>query len=80
MLELTAQCEACGMTMTLPLPDAWQTPQGLMDKDHIAIEDNVTQLKTMMEAMDCPRCGQRALRAVQLAEGRPEDVIPVYVQ
>jgi hypothetical protein len=81
MIEMTAECQECGATLTLPLPDAWQTPQGdFIDKDRIALEDNEAELKATMEAMNCPSCGHVALRVVGVAEGRPEGVLPVYVQ
>jgi hypothetical protein len=81
MLEMTAQCEACRATVVLPLPDAWQTPQGtVLDQDRMSIGDNEARLNASMEAMACPNCGQPRLRVLGLAEGRPDGVIPVYVQ
>jgi hypothetical protein len=81
MLEMTAECQACGATLVLPLPDAWQTPEGaLIDDDRMSIGDNEAQLKAMMESMKCPNCGQARLQAGALTEGSPEGVIPVYLQ
>jgi hypothetical protein len=80
MIEMSAQCQQCHATIVLPLPDAWQTPQGtLIDKDRMALEDNEAQFKATMEAMNCPSCGRVALRVTGTVERETEGIIPVYV-
>jgi hypothetical protein len=80
MIEMSAQCQECHATISLPLPDAWETSQGTMiDKDRIALEDNEAEMKAMMESMNCPSCGRVALRVKGTVERDTEDVIPVYV-
>jgi hypothetical protein len=80
MADMTAQCHACGATITLPLPDAWQDVQGTrLDKEHMSQEDNEARLTAFLEDLVCPSCQQGPLRVVAPSEGRRQGTFPVYL-
>jgi hypothetical protein len=66
MPDVTAQCQQCRASLTLPMPDVWGllVEQATVE-EMVAADDQEHDAEMMwqfMHEIPCPSCGQRALR------------------
>ena len=65
MDEMSAVCLNCQATITLPMPDGFETPDGTripaadMDPETVAV-----YLRGYMQTLLCPTCGKTQLRVI----------------
>jgi hypothetical protein len=78
MTEITARCQGCQSTLTMPLPDALGAPDGTMrSADQIALEDLRAGMGEFLQEFTCPHCGHTGFEIIG-ERVSTRQTIPVY--
>lgn len=61
MNEISGKCLACRATITLPMPDMWETPDGDMI-DAGRTDEDAEAMMEFLHDLPCPKCGSKQIR------------------
>jgi hypothetical protein len=73
MDEIHGVCLECRATITLPMPDVWETPEG----KRFDAEDDPEDAEAMqlwLQTMPCPKCGHTQMRVTLPRQGKQRGI------
>jgi ribosomal protein S27E len=62
MSEIHGRCLACGATITIPMPDAWDDGEEIIQSGTLSSAENLDDMQRFLHALPCPNCGAKTIR------------------